>query len=445
MYKILVVDDSRPTLEVIQRNLSAEGYDTYTCAGVQEAVRFLGESTIDLIVTDYKMPEQSGLDLIRYVREHLDDVEIIMITGYPDIEGAVQAVRDGADEYLVKPFTDEELLAAVGRMVEKLDNRRKAQSLDRPPKTFGIIGESPKMLHVFHRIEKAASTNATVLISGESGTGKEIVARAIHYNSNRRPNPFVPVNCTAIPDTLLESELFGHVKGAFTGASDNRDGFFQIADGGTVFLDEIGDASMNMQAKLLRVLQNKEIRQVGAGRIRHVDTRIIAATHKDLPALVEKGLFREDLYYRLNVIDVPVPALNDREDDLLLLINHFTELFCREMDRYIPRFSDNALNALKRHTWPGNVRELENLIQRLMVIVDHDPIRCPDLPESMRLAMPSTNTGLLRLEDVVNAHIRDVLTSVKGNKTQAAKILDIDRKTLGTRLKKMDLEEDPDS
>ncbi|MCG8636787.1 MAG: sigma-54 dependent transcriptional regulator [Desulfobacterales bacterium] len=441
MYKILVVDDSRPTLEVIQRNLSAHGFDTYTCNSVPDAVRFLSESTIDLIITDYKMPGRSGLDLIRYIRDNLDNLEIIMITGYPDIEGAVQAVKDGADEYLVKPFTDAELLSAVRRMIEKLSSRRVVESTTGPAKTFGIIGDAPKMLHVFHRIEKAASTNATVLISGESGTGKEIVARAIHYNSDRRRSPFVPVNCTAIPDNLLESELFGHVKGAFTGARDNREGFFQIADGGTVFLDEIGDASMNMQGKLLRVLQNKEIRQVGSGRIQHVDTRIIAATHKDLPGLVRKGLFREDLFYRLNVIDVPVPALNERRDDILLLINYFIEQFCTEMGRDIPKISDNALNALKQHAWPGNVRELENLIQRLMVIVDHDPVRCSDLPETMRTGVPVGKTAHLRLEDVVNAHIREVLTSVKGNKTRAAGILDIDRKTLGARLKKMEGEQ----
>lgn len=438
MYKILVVDDSRPTLDLVQRNLSSKGFDVYTCTGVRDAVLFLDNSTIDLIITDYKMPGQSGLDLIRYVREHIDDIEIIMITGYPDIEGAVQAVRDGADEYLVKPFTDEELLAAVTRMIEKLASRRTVRSQDRPAKTFGIIGESPKMLHVFHRIEKAASTEATVLISGESGTGKEIVARAVHYNSDRRRKPFVPVNCTAIPDTLLESELFGHVSGAFTGARENRDGFFQIADGGTIFLDEIGDASMNMQGKLLRVIQNKEIRKVGSGKIHHVDTRIIAATHKDLPALIQKGLFREDLFYRLNVIDIPVPALNERGDDLLLLINYFTAAFCKEMNRTPPVFSDNTLTLLKKHDWPGNVRELENLIQRLMVIVDANTIRRMDLPESMRFDVPQDSARSLKLNDVITDHIKAVLRQARGNKTLAAKLLDIDRKTLRTRLSKME-------
>ncbi|MCP3942452.1 MAG: sigma-54-dependent Fis family transcriptional regulator [Desulfobacteraceae bacterium] len=438
IYKILVVDDSKETLEVIQRNLNSNGYDAYTCSSVRDAIRFLSESTIDLIITDYKMPKSSGLDLIRHTRDNLSDIEIIMITGYPDIEGAVQAIRDGADEYLVKPFTDEELFGAVKRMIDKLVSRRIVQSIIKPARTYGIIGESINMQRVFHRIQKAAGTNATVMIFGESGTGKENVARAIHYNGDRRREPFVPINCTAIPDSLLESELFGHVKGAFTGAKETRDGFFQIADGGTIFLDEIGDASLNMQGKLLRVLQNKEIRLVGSTRIQHVNTRIIAATHKDLLSLVKKGLFREDLYYRLNVIDVFIPALRERRDDILLLINYFANKFCDEMNCRLPQFSDNVLKALKTYFWPGNVRELENLIQRLIVIVDGDLIRTTDLPESMRFNIPSGSGSKQELKEVVAEHILSVLTTAKGNKTQAAKILGIDRKTLNSKLKIID-------
>lgn len=434
-YKILVVDDSKSTLEVIQRNLTSQGYDTYTSSNVHDAVRFLDESTIDLVITDYKMPKESGQSLIKYVRDNLTDVETMMITGYPDIEGAIQAIKDGAGEYLVKPFTDEELFSAVKRMIEKLKDRRAVQSSEKPAKTYGIIGESAKMQHVFHRIEKAASTSATVLISGESGTGKELVARAIHYNSERRREPFVPVNCTAIPDTLLESELFGHTKGAFTGAKEKREGFFQIADGGTIFLDEIGDASLNMQSKLLRVLQDKEIRQVGSNRLQHVNTRVIAATHKNLMDLANKGAFREDLYYRLNVIDVLVPTLQERIDDVFLLINYFSNKFAKEMNVATPKFSDNALDALKNYSWPGNVRELENLIQRLVVIIDSDTIRISDLPESMRFKVLNEKVKKQKLDDVILEHILDVLKSVKGNKTLAAEILGIDRKTLRSKLK----------
>ncbi|HCY84420.1 MAG TPA: sigma-54-dependent Fis family transcriptional regulator [Desulfobacteraceae bacterium] len=437
LHKVLIVDDSKSTLEVIQRNLTHAGFDAYVCSSVRDAVRFLDESTIDIVITDFKMPEQTGLELIRHIRDNCTDIEIIMITGHPDIEDAVQAIKDGADDYLVKPFTDRELLDAVQRMVEKLGNRRRAAGVQPLAKSFGIIGESEKMQHVFHRIEKAATTDATVLVAGDSGTGKEMVARAIHYNSKRRREPFVPVNCTAIPDTLLESELFGHMKGAFTGAKENRNGFFQIADGGTLFLDEIGDASLNMQSKLLRVLQNKEIRPVGSDRIQHVNTRIIAATHKNLLGLVKSGTFREDLYYRLNVIDVAVPELSERGDDILSLVNYFAQKYAREMNCPVPAFSDNVLTALKSYAWPGNVRELENLIQRLVVIVDADMIRTRDLPESMRFNVNTGSENRLRLEDVVADHIVKILAMTSGNKTQAAKILDIDRKTLNTRLKKI--------
>jgi len=438
IYKVLIVDDSKQTLEVIQRNLNAGNFDAYTCNNVRDAVRFLSESTIDIVITDFKMPRQNGLELIRHIRDNCTDIEIIMITGHPDIEGAVQAIKDGADDYLVKPFTDTELLQAVHRMVEKLNNRRTVESVVMPAKTYGIIGESPNMKYVFHRIEKAATTDATVLISGESGTGKEIVARAIHYNSYRRREPFVPINCTAIPDTLLESELFGHTKGAFTGAKESREGFFQIADGGTIFLDEIGDASLNMQSKLLRVLQNKEIRPVGSPKIQHVNTRIIAATHKDLASLVKNGLFREDLYYRLNVIDCNVPALSERPEDIPALINHFAKKFSQEMNCRVPVFSDKVLNTFKGYAWPGNVRELENLTQRLVVIVDGDTIKTTDLPDAMRFKASMGVNENRSLEEVVLQHISNVLTNVKNNKTQAAQILRIDRKTLNSKLKRIE-------
>ncbi|MCG8565003.1 MAG: sigma-54 dependent transcriptional regulator [Desulfobacterales bacterium] len=435
--KVLVVDDCRMTLEIIQRNLNTNGYDAYTCDNVRDAVRFLSESTIDVVITDFKMPHQNGLELIRHIRHNCRGIEIIMITGYPDIEDAVQAIRHGADGYLVKPFTDTELFQAMDRTVEKLKKRRRVECEDTPARTYGIIGESDKMQQVFHRIEKAAGTTATVLIAGESGTGKEIVARAIHYNSDRRRSPFVPINCTAIPDTLLESELFGHTKGAFTGARETRSGFFQIADGGTIFLDEIGDASLNMQSKLLRVLQNKEIRPVGSTTLQHVNTRIIAATHKDLTGLMKNGLFREDLYYRLNVIDIAVPALGERREDILALVNFFAKKFSEEMNCRLPVFSDNVLETFTAYSWPGNVRELENLIQRLVVMVDGDVIQSQDLPDAMRFTADTPYCTKEKLSDVVNDHITRILARVNGNKSQAARILGIDRKTLNTRLKKL--------
>ncbi|MBG0790032.1 MAG: sigma-54-dependent Fis family transcriptional regulator [Desulfovibrionaceae bacterium] len=436
--RVLAVDDSKATLEVLKRNLQPEGYDVFTCGRVDEAVALLEEMDFDLVITDYRMPEATGLDLIKHVRANCPDTEIMMITGYPSIPGAVEAIKDGAGEYLSKPFTTEELLTSVRRIVERLQRRRVLASTDTPPDNFGIIGTSPEMGHVFRRIGKAAASDANVLISGESGTGKELVARAVHYNSARRTASFVPVNCTAIPDSLAESELFGHVKGAFTGAKDGRAGFFEIANGGSIFLDEIGDASPNMQAKLLRVIQSKEFCKVGSSLVRKVDTRILAATHKNLRSLVDEGSFREDLFYRINVVDIPVPPLHERGDDVLVLINHFLSRFAHGMHRTPPRFTDEALAALRRHTWPGNVRELENLIHRLVVIVDHDPIELADLPDSMRFSLPREGSVNRSLAEVEFEHIQNVLSMVGGNKTRAAEVLGINRKTLREKLKRME-------
>ncbi len=435
--RILAVDDSKSTLEVLRRNLQAGGYDVFTSQQVAEALPLLEEVDFDLVITDYRMPQASGLDLIKHIRENHRDVEIMMITGYPSISGAVAAIRDGAGEYLPKPFTTEELLSAVERALERCSRRRVLSSPGTPVGQFGIIGSSPEMERVYRRIGKAAASSANVLISGESGTGKELVARAVHYNSDRRAAPFVPVNCTAIPDSLVESELFGHVKGAFTGAKESRAGFFEIAHGGSIFLDEIGDASPNMQAKILRVIQSKEFCKVGSSQVHKVDTRILAATHKDLKQLVEEGSFREDLFYRINVVDIPLPSLAQRGDDLLELITHFLAKFSKAMQRPTPDMGDEALQALRRYSWPGNIRELENLIQRLVVILDHDRVEISDLPESMRFSLPKEG-GLDRtLAEVEFEHIMNVLSMVGNNKTRAAEILGINRKTLREKLKKM--------
>lgn len=439
--RILAVDDSRSTLEVIKRNLIPEGYEVYTCERVAEALPLLEELDIDLVITDYRMPQSTGTELIKHVRDNYPDTATMMITGYPSIPGAVEAIKDGAGEYLPKPFTTEELLSAVGRIVERLQRRRVLSKTDTPPDNFGIIGNSPEMQRVFQRIGKAAATDANVLISGDSGTGKELVARAVHYNSNRRSAPFVPINCTAIPDSLVESELFGHVKGAFTGAKDGRAGFFEIAEGGSIFLDEIGDASPNMQAKLLRVIQSKEFCRVGSSRVQKVDARILAATHKDLRRMVDEGTFREDLYYRINVVDITVPALADRGDDLLALINYFLNKFSRAMHRTPPQLSDEVLRALRNHSWPGNVRELENMVQRLVVIVDHDPIVVTDLPDALRFSLPRERNNNRSLAEVEEEHIINVLEMVQGNKTRAADILGINRKTLREKLKRLEGEE----
>jgi len=435
--RILVVDDAPEALELIQRNLTPHGYRVFTASSAAEAVRLLDSAPVDLVITDLKMPKVSGLDLVRHVRQNFRDTEVMMVTGYPTIESAVTAVKAGSQEYLTKPFTEDELLSAVRGALDLLHNRRNAQEgPDRPHSPLpGLIGESRSMAEVFRAIAKVAATPATVLISGESGTGKELAARAIHYSSPRVSAAFVAVNCGSIPESLLESELFGHVKGSFTGASESRAGFFQTADGGTIFLDEVSDTSLAMQAKLLRVLQDGEIYMVGSDRSREVDVRVLAATNKDLRTLIKSNVFREDLFFRLNVITISMPPLRERGDDVLLLASHFATKFAEKLGRPAPRLSDDALRVLKDYHWPGNVRELENLILRLMVMTEGDLIDVPDLPSTMRFSM-GREVGLDRtLAEVEAEHIRNVLASVGGNKTRAAEILGIDRKTLREKLK----------
>ncbi|MCF8069876.1 MAG: sigma-54 dependent transcriptional regulator [Desulfobacterales bacterium] len=433
--KILIVDDSEATREVLQRNLRALNYAVFTASGVAEALNILGSSKIDLVITDVKMPKVSGLELVRHVRENFMDTQVIVVTGYPNVDGAITAIKHGAVDYITKPFTDVELQDAVHKALEKVQSKR-YQSRDlRSIGRHGILGESKAIKKVLSEIEKAARSNATVLITGESGTGKELVARGIHYESKRAASPFVSVNCGAIPEQLLESELFGHMKGSFTGASESRAGFFIVADKGSLFLDEIGETSMTLQVKLLRVLQEKELCMVGSSHPRKIDVRIIAATNKDLSLLVQKQTFREDLFFRLNVITIDLPPLRDRDSDIILLTHHFAAKFANEYERPIPKFTDHAIEILRNYAWPGNIRELENIIQRIIVMTEGDVVDTPNLPSLMRF---SANCGMVDLNrtlvEVENSYIRDVMNAVNGNKTKAAQILDIDRKTLRNKL-----------
>jgi DNA-binding NtrC family response regulator len=434
--RILVVDDAADTLEIVDRNLSSRGYRVVTAGDVTRAIELLESLPIDLVITDFRMPKVSGLDLVRYIRENRNDIEVIMMTGYPSVGGAVEAIKTGADDYLPKPFTNDELFAAVQSALEKMRRRRAGQVEPAEPlRSHGLLGESEPMREVFRFIAKAASTPATVLITGESGTGKELVARAIHYRSSRRSAPFVPVNCGGIPETLIESELFGHVKGAFTGATEQRPGLFQTADGGTIFLDEIGEIGAAMQVKLLRVLQDKEVLMLGSRRSRKIDVRVIAATNKDLSALVRKGIFREDLFFRINVLVLEIPPLRARGNDVLLLARHFATRFARELEMPPLQFSDDALRVMRDYDWPGNVRELENVIQRLAVMFEDGVVDVPDLPSLMRFAAPRGSGAHRSLAQVEAEHIRNVLAAVGDNKTRAAEILGIDRKTLREKLK----------
>lgn len=435
MERILVVDDAPGTLEVIRRNLTSKGYRVFTAGNVADAVGVLETTIIDLVVTDLKMPGADGFDLLRHVRENFKDIEVVIITGFPSIEGAIRAVKIGAEEYLPKPFTDEELFTTVTHALQKLKERRNAGNKTAPFDHYGIIGESKAMYSVFRFIRRASETSATVLICGESGTGKEVVARAIHYNSKRAAAPFVPVNCGAIPENLLESELFGYVKGAFTGANESRAGFFQISDKGTIFLDEISEASLPMQVKLLRVLQDKEIFMLGSSRLVKVDVRVMAATNRNLTELVKKRAFREDLFYRLNVVTIDIPPLRQRQEDISPLAHHMIGKFAKEFDKEPPQISDEALKALKKYQWPGNVRELENIIQRLVVMTEGHKIEVSDLPSFMRFSASNSPRLDRSLKEVEREHIRKVLESLDGNKTKAARILGIDRKTLREKLK----------
>lgn len=437
--RILVVDDSPDTVEVLQRNLQSLGFVVFSASGVVEAIRVLEATPVEIVITDLKMPGIGGFDLIRHVRENYRETEVMMVTGYPTIEGAVKAVKTGADEFLSKPFTDEELISSVRRVLEKLYTKRKSNSTTNrvPISISGLVGESAVMQRIRSEVIKASTTSATVLVCGESGTGKEVVARAIHYNSDRASAPFVPVNCGAVPENLLESELFGYVKGAFTGANQSRAGFLQTADGGTVFLDEVSEMSPSMQVELLRVLQDGEVYMVGSRRAMKVNMRIIAATNKDLEILVSKNMFREDLFYRLNVIPIKIPPLRDRGHDVLLLLHYFAEKYSREDGKRCPVFSEESTHILSNYYWPGNVRELQNVVRRLVVMTDGDVVDVPDLPALMRFSALK-GQGLTRtLAEVENEHIVSVLESVNGNRSRAARILGIDRKTLRSKLKRV--------
>ena len=435
--RILVLDDNSITRDVIKRNLAKHGYQLYTASSFDLAKEILKEIKPDLLITDLKMPDISGLDVIKYATENFKDTEIIVITGYPTITSAVDAVKLGANDYLTKPFTDVELLTAVKNALEKLNSKRtfSREISEGFGEKFGIIGDSKSMLEVFATIKKASEINSTVMITGESGTGKELVARAIHYTGFRAAAPFVPINCGAIPETLLESELFGYVKGAFTGAHNTRDGFFQSANKGSIFLDEISETSPLMQIKLLRVIQEKEVYMIGSNRAQKVDVRILVASNKDLFELVGLNKFREDLFYRLNVLTIDIPPLRDRGNDILMLANYFANKYAEEFDKQVPVFADEVLEIFAKYNWQGNVRELENLVHRLVIMNEDSIIRKADLPDFMKSRIGSSSDVKRSLLEVELEHIKNVLEYTNNNKSKAAEILHIDRKTLNSKLK----------
>jgi DNA-binding NtrC family response regulator len=434
---ILIVDDDIDILELLQRHLRSMNFHTYRAVSVKQAYYLLQDSRIDLLITDIQMPEVDGLQLLKYATEHYPDVPKLVITGYPSVKGALDVIKSGATDYLTKPFTKEELRKAVEKAFQS--NLKSKTPTSRISKTqtqayADMIGESQAFRKVTNIIERVKDNRATVLIQGESGTGKELVARAIHYSGKFARAPFVAVNCAAIPESLLEAELFGYAKGAFTGATENRKGFFQAANSGTIFLDEIGMASAAVQTKLLRVLQEKEIVKVGSQKIEKIDVRIVSATNENLFENVEKKSFREDLYYRFSVVEINVPPLRDRKSDIPLLVEKFIRRYGIEYrDRFI-RITPEALKVLERYSWPGNIRELENIIQRAIIMSD-GAIDIGHLPEYLKYQIDFPDSPFKSLEEMQKEYVQRVLAHTDGNKTKAAEILQIDRKTLREKLK----------
>ncbi|MGW1455195.1 sigma-54-dependent transcriptional regulator [Salegentibacter agarivorans] len=432
---LLIVDDDYDMLEVLDRHLKQENYHTYKAGSVMEAIDILKHSSIDLLITDLQMPGMNGMELVKYVDDHYPEIPKLVITGYPSIDNALTAIKSGALDYLPKPFTKSELLTSVKKsLVNRKSAIKTASSSEIRNNYGGMVGSSAKFEELVDIIERVKNNRATILIRGESGTGKELVARAIHYKGSFAQNPFIAVNCGAIPENLLESELFGSTKGAYTGASETREGYFQAANGGTIFLDEIGTASLAVQVRLLRVLQEKEVRKLGARNSEKIQVRVIAATNSDLREMVEKGTFREDLYYRLNVVDILTPPLRERKEDIVPLAKTFLDKYQRDYGKTGLKLSDKTIEILKRYNWPGNIRELENVIQRA-IIMSEDEILPQDLPASVKYQVPAVDEELVALKEVEKKHILKVLAAVDQNKSKAAEILQIDRKTLREKIK----------
>jgi two-component system, NtrC family, response regulator HydG len=434
--KLLIVDDELSVRDSLSKWFREEGYEVGTAENASDALTLLAERRWDAALLDIKMRGTDGIELQRRMREVDSELVVIMMTGYASVDTAVTALKNGAYDYVTKPLDPDEIAHLVRKALahrrtqqENVLLRETVAEVARPDE---IVGQSAPMQKVFNAIETVGPTDATVLITGESGTGKELVARAIHQASPRRFHPLVVIHCGALTETLLESELFGHEKGAFTGAQYRKKGKFEIAEGGTVFLDEIGDISLKTQTDLLRVLQEREIVRVGSNQPIRVDFRCVAATNKDLEVLIEEGKFRPDLYYRLNVFRIELPALRERSDDIPALVNHFVGKFSMAMNKRINRVAPGAMSLLQQQQWVGNVRELENAVERAMVVAQEPELRDQDF--ILKSVVP--NGGPKTLEDIEKAHILRVLQQTGWNRTRAAQLLDIDRVTLHHKIKK---------
>jgi DNA-binding NtrC family response regulator len=447
---ILVVDDEKLQREIIRDILNYEGYPVTIAGSGQEALEFLKQSSVALVITDLKMPEMDGIELLGKVKEISPETSVIVVTAYGSVESAVEAMKKGAFHYLTKPFGKEELLLTVQRALENRsllrENRLLRKELEERYQFHNLIGSSPRMQEVFKIIEKVAPSDSTVLIYGESGTGKELVARAIHFYSKRKNHAFLAINCAAIPDTLLESEMFGHEKGSFSGAYTQKKGIFEEAHQGTLFLDEIGDLNISLQAKLLRVLQDGEIKRVGGNKVITVDVRVIAATNKNLEEEMQEGRFRQDLYYRLNVVPIFIPSLRERKEDISLLVDFFIKKYGKKFGKTIEKITPDAMDRLLDYSWPGNVRELESVIERTVLLNEDGIIRASDLPQ--KLSVPkSQNIGLdltipdegISLSEVERSLIENALIKSNWSIKRASELLGITYKTLQYRIQKFHL------
>ena len=437
--KLLIVDDELSVRDSLAKWFHEEGYDVGTAEDANAALSRMAEHSWDVALVDIKMRGTDGIELQRRMHEIDSQLMVIMMTGYASVETAVTALKNGAYDYVTKPLDPDEIAHLVKKALAhkrtEQENVRLRETVAEVARPEEIVGQSVAMQKVFHAIETVAPTDATVLVTGESGTGKELVARAIHHASPRRFHPLVVIHCGALTETLLESELFGHEKGAFTGAQYRKKGKFEIAEGGTVFLDEIGDINLKTQTDLLRVLQEHEIVRVGSTQPIKVDFRCVAATNKDLEKLIDEGKFRPDLFYRLNVFHIELPPLRERREDIPQLVEHFVRKFSQQMNKRINRVSPAAMDQLQQQPWPGNIRELENAIERAMVVAQEPEIREQDLAFKT-IVNPVPNGGPKSLEEIEKAHILHVLEQCSWNQTRAAEALEIDRVTLHHKIKK---------
>ena len=437
--RVMVVDDEENLCKFMQIMLSKEGYDVATALSAREALAHLREKPVDLVMTDLMMPEMSGLEFIQALRRSNPDTECIVMTAYASVDSAIEALKLGAADYITKPFNIDEVKITIEQLLSRRDlaeeNKRLHEQLDEKETLERFIGSSESVVQLKQLVARVAVTDSTVLIRGESGTGKDLVARAIHASSPRNQKPLLSINCAALPDTLLESEMFGHIKGSFTGAVRDKEGLLQAAEGGTFFLDEVGEASATIQVKLLKALEDKMITPVGSTRAVKVDVRLVAATNVDLEELVKQGRFRADLYYRLNVIPIYVPPLRERRDDIPMLVDHFRQVIAQRTDSPEKQINQEAMQLLIAYAWPGNVRELEHMLERAILFAKGKRVSVSDFPEKLRDNAPvpvahDERAATPTLETIEKAYIAWVLQQTGGQKAKAASILGIDSSTL---------------